>query len=805
MQYGFFDRKAREYIITQPKTPAKWINYIGTMEFGGYIDHTGGALICKGDPALNRITRYLNLLPAGDFRGETLYLRVTTPSETQIISPLFVPCLTPYERFECHVGLGYSRILSEMRGIRTEVTIFVPMDAPCEVREVKITYLRAERVEIDAIPVVEYTHFDALKQLTNADWVPQTMQSWLAEDDGGMKTLAQAAFMKRESAVNFFTSNLPASSFETDRREFLGDWEYGTWAHPLSLGQRELGMHEARRGDNIAALMHHLGVFQPGETRTLVTLLTQAPSLEEVHHLFRQYRQPGAVQSAFQDLANFWENYLSRQQVRTPDPDLDIMLNVYNPYQCFVTKTWSRYLSYYQLGYGARGIGFRDSSQDVMGILACAPQEARPLIIKLLRVQKQNGSAMHQFNPLTMEATAGDALEREDRPHYYSDDALWIVLAVTAYLKESGDWTFLDEVVPFYEKDRQGLALENGTILEHLRRAVAFTRKDVGRHGLPLLGFADWNDTINLPAGAESLLTACLYGRALLEMNELCSYLDLEEEAGKYRQWYQVVKVLVNLHAWDGDWYLSYFDADGTPLGSHHNSAGQIFAYSQAWMVMAGFAEPERAALALESVYQRLNTQQGIKLSTPGFNSFDPQKGGVTTYPPGAKENGGIFLHINPWVIIGETLIGNGDRAYEYTMQINPARKNERIDEYECEPYVYPQNILGDEHPQFGLARNSWLSGTASWMYQAGTQYLLGIRPVFDGLMVDPCIPSSWETFQVVREFRGARYAISVRNPSHISHGVKTVVLDGVLIQGNRIPTLNDGKTHQVVVTLEPD
>ena len=800
--YGHFDDLKREYIITNPKTPVKWINYIGTLAFGGFVDHTGGALICKGDPALNRITKYISQLPASDFKGETLYIRVKRDDGYQVFSPFFVPCLVPYEFYECAIGLGYTRIRSQVFGIETEITVFVPVNEKVEIRDIRITNRSGAPAEIDMIPVVEYTHFDALKQLTNADWVPQTMQSDAYLEKSGLKTLVQYAFMKKATDVNLFTSNLPASSFETDRRNFLGDHEYGTWADPISLWQPELSNYEAKRGDNIGALLHHLGILQNGEIRRLITQLRQETSLEQAAPSIQTYRQPEMVDQAIDHLKIFWNSYLSCQQVETPDPALNSMLNIHNPRQCYITFNWSRYLSLYQLGYGSRGIGMRDSSQDVMGVLASVPDQAKDLLRKLLQVQKRNGSGMHQFNPLTLIASEGDSLEREDRPHYYSDDHLWVIMAVTAYLKETGDFAFLDEVIPYYDKDKNEQPLESGTVLDHLDRAIKFTHQDTGTHGLPLLGFADWNDTMNLPKGAESLFTASLYGYVLSEMIGLASYLQDKNRQQKYQAIYDEMAEKVNALGWDGEWYINYYDEKGSPLGSKQNPAGQIYTYGQAWPVISGFASPERAKQTLDSVFHRLNTRNGIKLSAPGFNGFDPAKGGITTYPPGAKENGGIFLHVNPWVIIAETRIGNGDRAYQYYRQINPAAKNDKIDEFECEPYVYPQNILGDEHPLFGLARNSWLSGTATWAYQAGTRYILGIQPDYHGLKIDPCIPAQWDGFNATRTYRGAFYHLHVKNPQHVCRNVILLKINGKTISGNLIPVQKPGLEVQIEITL---
>jgi cellobiose phosphorylase len=802
VRYGYFDDENREYVITNPKTPVKWINYVGSLDFGGIVDHTGGSLICRGDPALNRVTKYIPQLPNSDFKGETLYLRFKQGKEYKVFSPYFVPTLDTYDLYECHIGLGYTRIVSEFYGIRTDATIFVPLGESRLIRDVQITNVSEQPLEIDAIPVVEYTHRDALKQFTNADWVPQTMQSRAHSDQEGMVILTQYPFMSKDSQINIFVSNRSVSSFETDRRRFLGDNEYGTWANPLSLQGEELSNYEALRGDNIGALLHHVGTIQPGQTTRLITQLGQDENTERALALINRYRDAERVERAFKEMAMYWDTYLSRLQVETPDAKMNSLLNIHNPRQCHTTMIWSRYLSLYQVGLGARGIGFRDSSQDVMGILVSMPEEGRELIKKLLHVQKRDGSAMHQFNPLTMVATEGDSREVEGAPRYYSDDHLWIVLAVTAYLKETGDLAFLHEVVPYYEKDREGHPIESDTVIGHMHRAIKFTQHDMGVHGLPLLGFADWNDTVNLRAGAESLFVANLYGKALLEMIELARHRGDGEAVAHFAACYETMKQSVNEHAWDGEWYVRYLDWDGSPLGSRSNAEGQIYANGQSWPVISRFAAPDRAEVALDAVYRLLNTRNGIKLSTPGYDGFDPGKGGITTYPPGAKENGGIFLHANPWVIIAETVVGNGDRAYEYYDQINPVTKDDIIEQFECEPYVYPQNILGDEHPQFGLARNSWLSGTASWAYQAGTQYILGVKPTYEGLLIDPCIPSRWDGFKVTREFRNAVYEIEVKNPDHVSNGVKSVKIDGKRIKGNVLPIAGDGKTHQVEVLL---
>ncbi|EPN8527900.1 GH36-type glycosyl hydrolase domain-containing protein [Vibrio fluvialis] len=802
MKFGYFDDNNKEYIATTPCTPIKWCNYVGTLEFGGLVDSNGGVVLCKGDPALNRITKYIAQLPNSDFKGSTVYLKVTNhEGNVEVFSPFYTPTLNPLEKFENHTGLSYTKIISEGYGVRCEVTLFVPKDAPVLLEDIKVTNISDEELHVDVVPVFEFTHFDALKQLVNADWVPQTMTLKAHQQASGHTVLEQYAFMKRDYAVNLMTADRPATSFDGDRQKFLGNMGYGSWAAPEKLFTADLGNSECLRGDNIGALNLRLGWLASQQNERTVVQLTQMPSLAQAESMLAKYRDHQEVDKAFDALATHWDNYLAAVQVETPDPAMNSMLNIHNPRQCHTTKNWSRYLSLYQLGYGARGIGFRDSSQDTLGVITHMPEEAREFIERLLSVQNVDGSAMHQFFPSTMEANAGDSREEEDRPDYYGDDHLWIVYAVTQYVKETGNAAFLDKLIPFYQKDKQGKPLESASVWEHLCRAIEFTRGNTGQHGLPLLGFADWNDTVNLPTGAESLMVASMYGKALLDMLDLCRLRGEDDRAAQYQAQYEQMKAIVNQCGWDGEWFVRYFDEQGQPVGSHTNAQGQIYTNGQSWPVIAGFAEQDRATQALNSVYTKLNTANGIKLSTPGYNGFNPNLGGVSTYPPGAKENGGIFLHSNPWVMIAEAKMGNGDRAYEYYRQINPASKNDVIDIFESEPYCYPQNILGDEHPQFGLGRNAWLSGTSSWTYVAGTQWILGVRPDIDGLIVDPCIPSDWKEFRVKRQFRGATYHIHVTNPDKVSKGVAELRVNGEVLAGNKVPVFTEGE-HQVEVRL---
>ena len=801
MKLGYFDNDRREYVITSPFTPARWINYLGTLEFGGYVDNTGGGVICKGDAALNRITKYVVQLPASAMNGETCYVRVKNGAAYDLFTPFYTPALTPLDRYECRVGLSYSRFTAECLGLRVEVTVFVPEKDPRVLRRYRVTNIGKKPVATDLVPVVEYSHFDAFRDYANADWVPQTMMSRLEKGPGQLKALTQYAFLKKETGRNFFTASVPFSSFESDRKKFLGNGGFGSWQRPLALDKEELSDSEVNRCENIGALMIHLGEIKPGETREVTTQLGQTDDPAGEWKAIAAYTDPAQVERALQEQARFWDSYLSAFQAETPDPELNTMVNIHNPRQCFTTFNWSRFLSLYELGLGLRGLGYRDSSQDVLSVLASVPDRARGLIEKLLQIQCRDGSAKHQFYPATMEANEGEGRSLPGRSLYYSDDHLWIVLSVCAYLKETGDMAFLEKQIPFYDKGKDFKPVETATVLAHLERAIRFTAGDTGAHGLPLLGFADWNDSVNLPMGAESLFTACLYGRALQEMSRLYAGLGRADAADQCRRDHQAMKDQVN-RAWDGDRFVRYYDKEGIPYGASSSAGATIYLNAQTWPVLAGFADEERGRIALAAADKELSCSLGYKLSGPSYNGWNPEVGGVTSYPPGAKENGGIFCHTMPWLMIARAMLGDGTEAHRIYALLNPARKNDVIETYEMEPYCYSQNMLGDEHPEYGKARNSWLSGTASWCYQAATHYILGIRPDYAGLVIDPCIPAGWPGFKVTRIFRGVTYTIEVANPQGRSRGVPRLTVNGKSVAGNVAPFGKKGETITVKAVL---
>lgn len=806
MRLGRFDDASREYIIEDPRTPTTWINYVGSPRFGGYLDAWGGANLCAGDPALGRITKYLPQVPEGDFRGETCYVRVRRPGAPEaFFSPYWSPTRSTLDAWECRVGLGYSIFRSTALGVRFECRAFVPPERTFLAREYRLTNLCPGSAEIDLVPVAEVSHFDALKQLTNADWVPQTMSSRAHADGRGGAYLVSGAYMRSSDFVSYYASSVPASSWACERRDFLG--LAGSWAFPQALTQRELPCRDAERGDPVMAFLIPLGPLEEGTSRAAVVRLGWAPGIQAADKAARESFGLEDSQGAFAELAEDWRRYLSVLQVATPAPEIDAIVNIHALRQTRVTTQWSRYLSRYQLGYGGdRGIGVRDTAQDLAATVGADPRLASDLLRRLMAAQRPDGSAYHQFNPLSGEASEGDSLEYPDRDHWYSDDHLWIVLAAAEYLKETADFSFLDERIPYYPASSG----HEGTARDHLERALDFTEGHKGSHALPLLGFADWTDPFNLPRGAESVFTACLYGAALREHARLLRFLaaraaapagarELRLRAEGLETSYSSMSQAVNSSAWDGSWYVSYFDEAGKAVGSAEDPVASIFLNAQSWPILAGFAPADRAVSCLAAVRERLDTGRGLKLFSPPYRGYDRRVGGVTTYPPGAKENGGIFMHANPWAMIASILAGDSDTAWRWFAQTNPASRNDDIESWETEPYVYPQNALGNDHPLFGVARNSWLTGTAGWMYRAVTQRLIGIRAELDGLRVDPKLPASWEGFTAERRFRGAVYRIRVSRPPQ--GGGARVTADGREVPDALVPAYGSGR-HDVEVCV---
>lgn len=758
MRYGFFDQDKKEYIITNPYTPTPWINYLGGGDYGGIISHTAGGYSFDGDPRYKRVLRYrYNAIPE-DQPGRYIYIR-DNKSENYW-SASWQPVKRDYDYYKCYHGLGYTAIEQKVDDIKTSITYFVPGNHSMEIWWLRVKNHSAQQRDLGLFTYAEFSFFDAVKDQQNLDWTQQIQQGDFEDN-----IIYWNAFMKYWDYI-FMTSSMPVSSFETSREAFIGS--YRDLSNPVVVERGYCDNNEARRANGAGVLNNNI-TLEAGEEKEIIYLLGTTPDKDISKKEIGNFLKVDRVKREFVNLKKYWDKYLNKCQVETPDDEMNLMLNTWNPYQCKTTFNWSRFVSLYQLGIN-RGMGFRDSAQDILGVVHSIPDESKELIIKLLKCQHSKGNAYHLFYPLTGEGSIGEAGE-DGSVDWYSDDHLWVILSVTAYIKETGDLAFLEELVPYVDSKKKA------SVLRHLCQALEFTESHKGKHNLPLAGFADWNDTINLDHGngtAESVWTGMLYSYVLKEMIDLLQYIKQEELADKYNDYYRKQIGDINKWAWDGSWYLRAFDDNGQVVGSSKCESGKIFLNPQSWSIIAGITAKENRKKLLENVKKYLNTEYGVVLLYPAYHEYDKSKGGITTYPPGAKENGGIFLHTNPWVMIAEAIEGNGEQAYQYYRQVLPPCRNEIADIYEVEPYVYCQNILGKEHPQFGLGRNSWLTGTAAWMYRAAVYYILGIRPDYDGLIVDPVLPSEWNGFKVRRVIRNKILKIEC-----IRKGEKSIEING--------------------------
>lgn len=783
MRYGYFDKQAREYVITRPDTPTPWINYIGAGGYGSIVSNTGGGYSFHRDPQHRRVTRYrYNSLPA-DRPGRYIYLR---DQDTGVYwNPGYQPAGRKLDDYCCRHGLGYTVLSGEYQGMRGEVTYFVPDEKNFEIWLVRLRNNTHLKKTYRIFGYAEFCFWDAIKDQQNVDWVQQINQGRYEE---GLITW-YPHFVADNSS--FFATGEPVHSFDTNLEAFIG--RYRSEANPIAVEEGAGTNSLSYRQNGVGALCLELTLGR-GEEREAVFILGFAEDRTKIRAEIEDYLRPEGARAALDRLKDHWTDFTSKLNVETPDEDMNLFLNTWNQYQCNTTFNWSRFVSLYQLGLG-RGMGLRDSAQDVLGVLHAIPRKTKTLLTKLLSCQYPDGRAYHLYFPLTGEGGEGDApIMSFD---WYSDDHLWLIPAVNAYLKETGDFAFLETGVAYNDKQSEG------TVLEHLERALAFTAAHRGPQGLALAGRADWNDTLNLDQGkgrAESVFTSMLYCRTLLELAELYAFLGRTGEAARCRTAQAAMAAAINAACWDGDWYIRAFDDEGVPLGAESCAYGKIFINTQSWAVLGGVAAPAQAERALAAVEDHLNTPYGLVAVYPAYPAFDPAKGGISTYPPGAKENGGIFVQTNPWVAMAETMLGRGDRAYRYYRQTMPAAHNDAADRFEVEPYVYPQNILGKEHPQAGVGRNSWLTGAAAWHLVLASQYILGIRPEYDRLTIDPCLPPSWKGFKARRVFRGAVYEIEVRNPGGVSKGVKELRVDGRVAE--YVPIMASGTRHAVTVVM---
>ena len=810
-KYGYFDDENREYVITDPATPYPWINYLGNTDFFSLISNTAGGYIFYKDAKYRRITRYrYNHIPIDD-GGRYFYIK----DGDTVWNPGWKPVKTELDFYETRHGLNYTKITGEKNGIKAETLYFVPIDAWAEVQKVTITNTGKQTKTIKLFSYVEWALWNAATDMENFQ---RNLSTGEVEVEGNV-IYHKTEYRERRNHYAFYAVNSPVAGFDTDRENFIG--LYNSLANPQNVIKGKADNSIAHGWSPIAS--HYLEIsLKPGESKDYIFLLGYVENnpdnkweskgiinKNKAKKLIDKYNTLAKIDKAWLELKTYWERNLEKFQLISHDKRLDRQVNIWNQYQCMITFNFSRSASYFESGIG-RGMGFRDSNQDLIGFVHQAPARARQRILDIAATQFSDGSCYHQYQPLTKRGN-------NDIGTGFNDDPLWLILGVTAYIKETGDFSILDEKVPF---DNNELLAD--TLFEHLRRSFYFTTNNLGPNGLPLIGRADWNDCLNLNcfstdpdesfqttenktegSKAESLMIAGLFVYYGQEYVRLCKLSGKKPEAKRAQKEVDRIKKAVISYGWDGNWFLRAYDYYGRKVGSNENDEGKIFIESNAWCAMARIGQEENMPrIALDNVKKYLDTPYGIVLNYPAYTTYRLELGEITSYPPGYKENGGIFCHNNPWVMIAETMQGNAERAYEYYKKTAPAFLQDIQKLHKLEPYVYAQMIAGKEAVVPGEAKNSWLTGTAAWNFVAITQYILGIRPDYEGLLIDPVIPHEWNGYKVKRIFRTNTYHIEVLNPEHVSKGVKEIRVNGKKIDSNILKTNEKNKVFDVKVIL---
>ena len=810
MKFGYFDDSNKEYVITTPKTPLPWINYLGCNEFFSLISNTCGGYTFYKDAKLLRLTRYRYNNVPGDINGKYFYIK---DGET-VWNPGWKPTQTELDSYECRHGIGYSRFTGAKNGVEASVLTFVPMDDNCEVSSLKLTNNSSEKKELTLFSYVEWC-------LWNADDDMKNFQRNLSIGEVevvGSTIYHKTEYRERRNHYAVYSVNTKVDGFDTSRDEFLG--AYRGAESPVAVEEGACRNSMASGWSPIAS--HQINVtLEPGETKSYVFVLGYIENAEDdkwesygiinkkpADAMLAKYQTDADVEKAFAALNKYWEDLLSKYNVNSSNDKVDRMVNIWNQYQCMVTFNMSRSASYYESGIG-RGMGFRDSCQDLLGFVHLIPDRARERIIDIASTQFQDGSAYHQYQPLTKKGNS-------DIGSGFNDDPLWLIAGTSAYVRETGDTSILTEMVP-YDNDMSVAT----TLMEHLKRSLDYIINHKGPHSLPLIGRADWNDCLNLncfsehpgesfqtfgPSEgpvAESVFIAGMFVKYGEEYAQLAELLGDTDEAERARKEVEIMNSAILKDGWDGDWFVRAYDAYSKKIGSKECEEGQIYIEPQGFCVLAGVGVEEGLAeKALDSVKERLDTDYGVMILQPAYTKYHLELGEVSSYPPGYKENAGIFCHNNPWVSIAETVIGRGDRAFEIYRKTCPAYVEEISEIHRTEPYVYSQMVAGRDAKFHGEAKNSWLTGTAAWTFVNISQYILGVYPTHTGLSVNPCVPKGFGDFTLTRKFREGTYNIKVVNPDNVEKGIKSITVDGNAIDGCVIPYEKGKTNYDVVVTM---
>ena len=818
-RYGHFDDQQREYVITDPRTPWPWINYLGNEDFFSLISNTAGGYSFYKDAKFRRITRYrYNNVPM-DNGGRYFYIREELPtangqeSKPLIWSPGWKPMKTPLDFYECRHGMGYTRITGRKNDVEASVLFFVPLKTWAEVQKLTLTNQSQEVKKLQLFSFEEWCLWNAATDMENFQ---RNFSTGEVEIEGAT-IYHKTEYRERRNHYAFYHVNTEIQGFDTDRETFVG--LYNGFNEPDAVMEGKPRNSHAHGWSPIAS--HYIEVeLQPGESKDFIFLLgyveneqdkkfvaPQVINKEKAHAIIEQLNTTEKVDMAFAQLNDYWNRLLNIYNVQTGNDKLDRMVNIWNQYQCMVTFNFSRSASFFESGIG-RGMGFRDSNQDLVGFVHQIPSRARQRIIDIASTQFPDGGCYHQYQPLTKRGN-------NDIGGGFNDDPCWLIFGTVAYIKETGDFSILDEMVPF--DNQPGTEV---TLFEHLKVSMNHVIENLGPHQLPLIGRADWNDCLNLNcfswdpnesfqttenksegSKAESLMIAGLFVVTAKQYVELCRKIAKDSEADRMQKAIDAMIEAVKRDGWDGEWYLRAYDYFGKKIGSHECEEAKIFIESQGWCTMAEIgAEDGMVAKSLDSCKKYLECEHGMVLNNPAFTKYIYEYGEISSYPEGYKENAGIFCHNNPWVIIGETLAGRGNDAWSHYAKILPSYVEEKYQTlHKVEPYVNCQMVAGKDAARPGEGKNSWLTGTAAWMWLTVSQYILGIKPQYDGLQIDPCLPTTANDYTVNRRFREAEYTITI-HPNGNQKGVKQVILDGQPIEGNTIP-YSAGK-HTVEVTM---
>ncbi len=815
MKFGHFDDANREYVIETPRTPHPWINYLGVESFFSLLSNTAGGYSFYKDARLRRLTRYrYNDVPE-DCNGRYLYIQEREANgklKGQAWNPGWKPSKTELDSYECRHGLGRTTISSSKDGLKARVRYLVPIGENAEIQELVLENTTKESKKVCIHSFVEFCLYNALDDFTNFQ---RNLNTGQVEIDGnGIYHVTE--YRERRNHFAFFWTDANIAGFDSDRESFIG--KHGDFQAPLAVTSGSSSNSVADGWSPVAS--HHLEwELKPGESKRALFMLGYienddakkwatpgVANKELAYALQNKYKTDGAFEQAWKDLEAFWIEKLQRFSIDSGDEKLDRMANIWNQYQCVVTYNLARSASYFESGIG-RGIGFRDTCQDMLGFVHLMPEKARERLFDVASTQFPDGGAYHQFQPLTKRGNA-------DIGGNFNDDPLWLVMGLAGYIKETGDWDFLNEVVPF-DNDPNNTA----SMWEHLKRSFNHPLNNMGPHGLPLIGRADWNDCLNLNCfstdpndsfqtstnkdgvNAESVLIAQMFLYAAPDYIEMAKRMGDTAEAEKAKEAAKTMEEAIVTAGWDGKWYVRAYDDAGAKVGSKEAKDGKIFIETQGFGAMSGAGSDKGyPTIALDAVAEHLATEHGIVILDPPYSEYHLELGEVSSYPPGYKENGGIFCHNNPWVMIGEVMIGRPQRAFEYYRNIAPAYREEKSELHRMEPYVYAQMIAGKGSKRHGEAKNSWLTGTAAWNFVALSQWIIGIRPEFDGLRVEPRLPEHVKTARIQRFFRGAHYEISVENRKN--DGAIAIEVDGRPIVGTVLPLIPAGSRASVKVIL---